>query len=43
MGRKNISKGKNKDLTDFSYLISEAKDIKAKNNNEIKESDKKED
>lgn len=40
LGRKNISRGKNRDTTDFSHLITKAEEpIK----NEIKESEVKED
>lgn len=40
MGRKNISRGKNRDITDFSHLITK---VKEPNKNEIKESEVKED
>lgn len=43
LGRKNISRGKNKDLTDFSYLINEPKNAELEDDNKIKESDEKED
>jgi hypothetical protein len=42
MGRKNISRGKNRNITDFSNLIDENKNKEESKNNLIKESEKKE-
>lgn len=43
LGRKNISRGKNKDLTDFSYLINEPKNDEVEDDTKMKGSDEKED
>jgi hypothetical protein len=40
LGRKNISRGKNRDLTDFSHLITKNEEI---TEDEIKESEVRED
>lgn len=40
MGRKNISRGKTRDITDFSYLITK---VEEPIENEIEESEAKED
>jgi hypothetical protein len=42
LARKNISRGKNRDLTDFSHLISKDKDTEEDNANKIKKNEVKE-
>lgn len=42
MGRKNISRGKNKKVTDFSDLFNEINNKKQSEDSSIKEEDKKE-
>jgi hypothetical protein len=42
LGRKNISRGKNKSLSDFSYLINKPEDTEEDKTNKIEESKEKE-
>lgn len=45
LGRKNTSRGKNKNLTDFSYLINKPEDVEIEEDkdNKIEENKEKED